>query len=812
MALVLLTHCGGGNPMEAAHEEVGPQEPATIQQEVSTTRNFAAIADARLNAAEPTRNFGGASTLVADLSPRQESYLRFTVSGVTGRVTRAVLRLYATDGTSDGPRVFSTSGFWTEGEITWNNRPAPSGSALDDTGAIASRTWVELNVTGAVRGNGEYNLVLVGTSGDGTNFASRENSQTSLRPQLVLTVEPAPTPDCMPSTDTWSSDVEPIADGYASQSEPTRHFGDAPVLKVDGSPRLESYLQFGFSFPDEWHVRGAKLRLFATDETSNGPRLYRASNEWPAWDFDWNTRPPLLGPPVGYAGPITANTWVEYDVTAVVPESGAYSFGLLPESTNGVDFVSKDEASEHAPRLRLAVETDTFCTYRGTGGGLTGWVRQLGGMGPEVLHALATDTTGAFVAAGRFGDAPFPNGSGFALSRYTADGTPVWTRQVTTGNVWVKALTVTPLGNILVVGQYGGAPDLGTGPLPVAPDYGDSALFIAKFSPTGQTEWAHGFLATYVRPPDNELENWPVFPMAVATDAQGSLIVGGLFQGLMDLGGGPLFAGLDSVSEYDSSPGGFLAKFSWEGRHLWSKAFQGRDSEVMALSTDGAGNILVGGAVGRNADLGDGLPGEAGPFIAKYTPSGALQWKRLFRGADGDVVGVQPLGTSSVAFVANLGRTFTFRGQTYTGGDPSVPPFPENVSGFTGTLSTSGGDGWLRALGLTTTHGLVTGSGGTFTITGRGSAFDLGGGVLGTGVSGRWRPYVARYSSSGGPLWSRAFDKNLEGESYGQKLFLAPQPGDAVVLGGDFTEPVLLDSSTHLSRGASDLLYFQLKP
>ncbi|HYO55632.1 DUF7594 domain-containing protein [Archangium sp.] len=817
-ALALLTHCGGMEVQEETPEEVGPRSPAVLRQEASTTMTFGALADARVEQENPTRNFGGESRLVVDTSPWAESYLRFNVSEVTGTVTRAVLRLYASDGTTDGPRLYVSGREWTEGGLTWSNRPGPSGGPLDDKGAITSSTWVEYDVSSAVRGNGQVDFALVGTSGNGTDFASREHSLPDLRPRLVLTVEPGS--DCMRRTETLNFDIRATYDGYASQSQPTRRFGSEPVLRVDAAPeRLETFLQFRFGLPLEWHVRQAKLRLHATDSTPDGPLLYRASDDWPAFDFDWNTRPALVGGPVGNLGLVETGTWVEYDVSGLVTGDGIYSFGLVPESTNGVDFVSANtDRYGLEPHLLLTVESEPYCTYRGTGGGLTGWTRHYGGAGPERLHALATDARGNLVTAGLFGDALFPNEKGFALARYTADGTPVWTRQVTTGDVRVRALTVTPLGNILVVGNYGGSPDLGSGPLPSAPtDSFSPALFIAKFSPTGQTEWAHGFVATYVRPPEGELEYWAVIPTSVATDANGSLIVGGGFHGQMDLGGGPLSAGISSVYPDDPFPGGFVAKFSWDGHHLWSKSFEAGEYAmpgwVRAVATDPAGNVLVGGHVNSNADLGDGQSGTRAPFIAKYDASGALVWKRLFLGAYGEVVGVQSLGTSGVAFSANLGESFTFGGITYTGGNPEDPGGPDNVSGFTGTLSATGTDGWIRDLGFITLRGLVTGSNGTLTLTGYGYDYDLGGGHVSAPSSFGPTPFVARYSASGGGhLWSRSFDRDFLGGDYWPTLHLAPQPGGSVVVGGDFTSPLQQDGRTYTTRGSSDLLYFQLNP
>lgn len=810
-ALVLLAHCGGSGG--TAEEKA----PSVGEQAVESVRTFGASADARVEEARPTSNFGGESVLLADLSPHSESYLRFSVSGVTGRVTRATLRLYASDGTTDGPRVFLSTGGWTEGGLTWNTRPSLSSGVLDDAGAIPHQSWVEYDVTSAVAGNGEYNFAIIPVSGNGMDVYSRESSRTALRPQLVLAVDELPA-DCRPRTATFSSLASPVRDGYASLSEPTRGFGLEPVLRVDGSPRLESFLQFGFNLTEGTSLRGARLRLYATDPTSNGPLLYRASNEWPDGDFNWNTRPALQGGPVGNLGAIDAGTWVEYDLTGVVTGSPAFtlhSFGLLPESDNGVAFLSLDSPEEaRRPQLVLDLETEPFCSYRGEGGGDLEWVRHYGGVGTELLHALATDAQGGFVAAGRFGEAPFPGGTGFALARYTPDGMPLWTRQVTTGNVRVKAIAVTPVeGNILVVGEYTGSPDLGTGPLTASPER--QALFIAKFSPGGSTTWAHGFVATFER--DGELEHWPVIPEAVATDAQGSLIVVGSLSGRVDFGGGPIFAGNFSVDALDPEEGGFVAKFTWEGQHVWSRAFEAGiiDAPVRAgtVATDSAGNVLVGGRTNTRTNLGDGPVGVRAPFIAKYAASsGALQWKRLI-GSRGSVVGVQALGTDAVAFTADIGGTFTFGGRTYTAGSDEGG----TTEGFVGTMSATGADGWLRQLGFFIPQQLVTGSDGTITLTGYDNEVDLGGGPLGTNFPGgiRW-PFVARYSSAGDHLWSRAFDSNFVDEDDDPfripRLYLGSQPGGAVVLGSHFIDSVLVDGTRYTSRGSSDLLYLKLTP
>jgi hypothetical protein len=146
------------------------------------------VADARVLQANPNANYGLVSRLYADIAG-EESYLRFTVTGVTGAVQNATLRLFAVNGSSNGPAVYGTSNSWTETGITWNNRPAATTGALANLGVVGTNTWVEYNLTAHVTGNGTYDFVLLADSTDGATFYSREGASS---PQLVLTLTGTP--------------------------------------------------------------------------------------------------------------------------------------------------------------------------------------------------------------------------------------------------------------------------------------------------------------------------------------------------------------------------------------------------------------------------------------------------------------------------------------------------------------------------------------------------------------------------------------------------------------------------------------------
>jgi chitodextrinase len=175
-----------GNPSEFSNAAT-----ATTPASTGSSLIFAPQADARVEEASPSTNYGTSSKIRADggSGPDVESYLTFTVGGALGPVQSARLRLHFYTGTVDGPAVYSTSSAWVESGptgITWATRPPPTSAAADDKGAIADGTWVEYDVTQFVTGNGTYSFRLATTSSDGVDIYSRE--ATSLRPELVLSV------------------------------------------------------------------------------------------------------------------------------------------------------------------------------------------------------------------------------------------------------------------------------------------------------------------------------------------------------------------------------------------------------------------------------------------------------------------------------------------------------------------------------------------------------------------------------------------------------------------------------------------------
>ena len=169
----------GSSFRDSGHASCGGEKTPSPTETVS----IGAADDARVVRANPGANYGSSSRLVVDGSPATASYVRFKVDNV-GSVSKATLRLHAQDSSSNAPEVYLSESDWSEGSVTWTNRPARAGPRLDDAGKVRQKTWVEYDVSDAVTGDGIWSFELAGDSSDGIDFSSSESS--SNRPQLVL--------------------------------------------------------------------------------------------------------------------------------------------------------------------------------------------------------------------------------------------------------------------------------------------------------------------------------------------------------------------------------------------------------------------------------------------------------------------------------------------------------------------------------------------------------------------------------------------------------------------------------------------------
>ena len=149
---------------------------------------FIPVADSYVSADTPTTNYGTATTLRVDGSPIVRSYLRFTVQGLNGTVTKATLRIFANSTSSSGVVAQSVSNnTWTESTLNYNNAP-PLGTSLGTSSSFGAGVWITIDITPYITGNGTYNLALITPSSTAVSLASREAGVNA--PQLIIQTGP----------------------------------------------------------------------------------------------------------------------------------------------------------------------------------------------------------------------------------------------------------------------------------------------------------------------------------------------------------------------------------------------------------------------------------------------------------------------------------------------------------------------------------------------------------------------------------------------------------------------------------------------
>jgi hypothetical protein len=184
--------------------------PPPPEDDPTATRAFAPEADARVLSGSPDANLGSELSLGADSSPTAETFLRFRVEDLPGTVKSATLRLFAPNGTPNGPAVYPTSSGWTESQVTWNTQPAATGPVAANVGGVGANAWTEYDVTSLVAGEGVYSFDLVAESPDAVEFRSRESAPQD-KPQLLITTEDTGVAP--------SNNVRPAISGTARQGE-----------------------------------------------------------------------------------------------------------------------------------------------------------------------------------------------------------------------------------------------------------------------------------------------------------------------------------------------------------------------------------------------------------------------------------------------------------------------------------------------------------------------------------------------------------------------------------------------------------------
>jgi hypothetical protein len=350
--------------------------------------------------------------------------------------------------------------------------------------------------------------------------------------------------------------------------------------------------------------------------------------------------------------------------------------GLALDGENLVAVGSFEDYLTLSTTTLTAGLTFDFFAFKLTADGALVWAGNWGGVGQVHASDVAAHPDGGVIVVGHFngafnlGNGPLTllgSDEGF-IAHLDEDGLATWSQSIgSAGNDAVVRVAVTPDGGFVVLGNCQGTVDAGGGPLPFA---GSTDLFVVKYDAFAVHEWsrtfggaqaevaaglavdaeghifvAGGFKATvdfgaasgpvtsagdsdaFLLTLDAQGDTLRVATFgdealqvatAVTEDTWGNALLGGVFKGRVDFGGGELVSG-----------GGedvFLAKLSLEGVHRYSRRYGNPgpvQQSLTRMTRDQRGNAVLGGFFEGAINFGGGPQNaihQADAYLVELTP------------------------------------------------------------------------------------------------------------------------------------------------------------------------------------------------
>lgn len=421
------------------------------------------------------------------------------------------------------------------------------------------------------------------------------------------------------------------------------------------------------------------------------------------------------------------------------------------------------------------------------------WAQSFGGIGQEHTEATAVDATGNVYLSGSYsGTVNFgginltaATGSEMFLAKYGTNGGLQWLARGTGRSAEGRGISVDAAGNVFLIGSFRNTLLLENTSLVAA---GAEDLFVARYSPAGQLQWATSFGG-----PGTDGGN------SIGTDASGNLYIVGDIAGTVSFGTNTL-----------TSAGGsdiFLAQLvAADGTVQWARTMGGAGLDGGGhVAVDPAGFAYVTGYFSGSARFGGTVLTRVGgtdAFLAKYNASGTFLWVRQMGGAGDDAgrdVAVDPDGNIVVA--GEFTGQFKI-GTSSFGGLGGREAFTAKFlpTGALSWATTSGSTGDDRAWGVS-----VDAAGNIFTMgnlatNGTFGAFKMANPGPGLGL------FITKQDANGKFLWAAIAPGNI-GDLSGS---VSATAGGDVYVAADFTGDTQVGPFALNNAGATDILLARL--
>ncbi|MBL8620000.1 MAG: hypothetical protein JNK64_01825 [Myxococcales bacterium] len=347
---------------------------------------------------------------------------------------------------------------------------------------------------------------------------------------------------------------------------------------------------------------------------------------------------------VAKLGPDGAVAWVT--ALGSPNEETADALAVGADGTIVVGGLFSDELVAGGLKAKAVASDDLYVAALSPAGEVK-WLWTTGAADSDATTALAATPDGGYVAAVswhdrvKFGEVEVA-AKGYddaALVKLSATGAVQWVTPIAgDGSEAIKRLAVDANGTIFALGAFQQTLDLGAGPLTSA---GAMDLLVAAFDATGHHLWS-----SRAGNPWNEVAG------GIALDRAGNVVITGSFDRDADLWGTKLVA----AGESDV----LVARFSHDGKPQWVKRFGSEREDIgYGVAVDDAGNAVVTGWFETPIDFGGGKlvgKGQKDGFVAKFTPDGAHVWSKRFGDWDNDSGNAVAIAPDNTVWLAGMFR------------------------------------------------------------------------------------------------------------------------------------------------------------
>lgn len=303
--------------------------------------------------------------------------------------------------------------------------------------------------------------------------------------------------------------------------------------------------------------------------------------------------------------------------------SSDYSFGVAVDGAGNAYISGYTSGSLDGTNVG---GDDAFLTRYNADGSLA-WTRQIGTSSDDRSFDVAVDGAGnAYITGRTLGSLDGTNSGDWDafLTRFNADGTIAWTRQLgTSGDDRSRGVAVDGAGNAYISGYTEGSLD--------GINAGDRDAFLTRFNIDGTVAWTRQLgTISYDR------------SEGVVVDGAGNIYIGGFTRGSLDG---------TNAGDWDA----FLSRYNADGTLAWTRQLgTSSDDRSFGLAVDGAGNAYISGLTSGSLDGTNAGSDDA--FLSRYNADGTLAWTRQLGTSSDDVSNGVAVDGAGNAYITGFTR------------------------------------------------------------------------------------------------------------------------------------------------------------